>query len=238
MQRAELVNPDGWGAIFYEQNDAYVFREPRPAHDSHLANLLGQCGVESQLVISHIRKATTGPIELRNTHPFTREIRGRLHSFAFNGNVPEVFNLKLKTDRFSPLGETDGEFAFCCLLEQLFDQVKNGDWKRSASILKSFGEQLGSMGPANFLYSDSLYLYAFASQRSHADGMHPPGLHFNTRRCIEGQHPTPCVGLNIQSDTSLEQKLTLIASVPLSDETWIPFEENQLLVLENGSVVN
>jgi glutamine amidotransferase len=82
MQRAETVNPDGWGAVFYEQNDAYVFREPRPASNSKLANLLGQCGVESRLVLSHIRRATTGPIELRNTHPFTREIHGRLHTFC------------------------------------------------------------------------------------------------------------------------------------------------------------
>ena len=100
MKRAETVNPDGWGAVFYEQNDAYVFREPRPASNSKLANLLGQCGVESRLVLSHIRRATTGPIELRNTHPFTREIHGLLQSFAFNGNVPSVFDLDLTLDQF------------------------------------------------------------------------------------------------------------------------------------------
>lgn len=109
MHRARLANPDGWGAVFHEQNDAYVFREPRPANNSQLAKLLGQCGIESRLVLSHIRKATTGPIELRNTHPFTREIHGRLHSFAFNGDVPGVFNLGLTLGQFSPIGETDGE---------------------------------------------------------------------------------------------------------------------------------
>ncbi len=95
IKRADQGNPDGWGAVFYEKNDAYVFREPRPASDSRLADLLGQCGVKSQLIISHIRRATTGAIELRNTHPFTREIQGRLHSFAFNGNLPDVYDLEL-----------------------------------------------------------------------------------------------------------------------------------------------
>ena len=155
MQRAELDNPHGWKAVFYEQNDAYLFREPRPASNSQLANLLAECGIESCLVISHIRKATTGPIELRNTHPFSREIQGRLHSFAFNGNVPGVFDLGLKLTRFLPIGVTDGEYTFCWLLEQLADRVDNIDWKFSASILKSFGEQLATMGPTNFLYSDS-----------------------------------------------------------------------------------
>jgi len=238
MQRARLANPDGWGAVFYEQNDAYVFREPRPAHNSQLARLLGHCGIESSLVLSHIRKATTGPIELRNTHPFTREIHGRLHSFAFNGDVPGVFNLGLTLGQFSPIGDTDGEFAFCWFLEQLSSQVDNDDWKHTASILKSFGEQLATLGPANFLYSDSQRLYAFASKRCHSDGLHPPGLYHNTRHCDQQQHSIPCVGLSIQSVSVVAQALTLIASVPLSDETWVPFEENQLLVIENGEILS
>ena len=238
MQRAETVNPDGWGAVFYEQNDAYVFREPRPANNSRLANLIGQCGVESRLVLSHIRRATTGPIELRNTHPFTREIHGRLHSFAFNGNVPSVFDLDLTLDQFCPIGETDGEYAFCWLLEQLTSQDDNGDWKHTASIVKSLGEQLAAMGPANFLFSDSRRLYAFASQRRHTDGLRPPGLFYNTRHCDQKRSRIPCVGLSIQLGSSVAQQLTLITSVPLSDETWIPFGENQLLVIENGQILN
>jgi predicted glutamine amidotransferase len=238
MQRAELSNPHGWGAVFYEQNDAYVFREPRPASNSKLANLLAECGIESHLVISHIRKATSGAIELRNTHPFTREIDGRLHSFAFNGDVPGVFDLGLELTRFFPMGVTDGEYAFCWILEQLTSQVDAIDWKRSASILKSFGQQLAAMGPANFLYSDSQYLYAFASRRTHSDGIHPPGLHYIIRQCDQQQHAIPCVGLNVKSTVNTTQKLVLIASVPLSEEAWLPFEENQLLVIEKGLILN
>jgi glutamine amidotransferase len=237
MQRAELSNPHGWGTVYYEQNDAYLFREPRPANDSRLADLLARCGIESHLVLSHIRKATTGPVELRNTHPFMREVNGRMHSFAFNGNVPGVFDLGLALNRFFPIGETDAEFAFCGLLEQLISEAENIGWKRSASILKSFGDRLASLGPANFLYSDSLYLYAYSSRRTHADGVHPPGLHYITRQCDQEQHSIPCVGLNVKATVNTKQKLTLIASVPLSDEAWMPFAENQLLVLEKGQVL-
>jgi predicted glutamine amidotransferase len=145
--RADRGNPDGWGAVFYEKNDAYVFREPRPASDSRLASLLGQCGVESHLIISHIRRATTGSIELKNTHSFTREIQGRLHSFAFNGNVHDVFELELLMDRFSPIGETDGEFAFSWILEQLMIEAVDGNWKDTAAVQQSCGTQLVEMGP-------------------------------------------------------------------------------------------
>ncbi len=238
MQRAELFNPDGWGAVFYEKNDAYVFREPEPANNSTLANFLAESGIASHLVLSHIRRATTGSIELRNTHPFMREFNGCMHSFAFNGNVPGVFDLGLELNRFSPIGETDAEVAFCWLLEQFNSEVDKLNLKRTVSILKSFGDQLAAMGPANFLYSDSLYLYAYSSRRSHADGMHPPGLHYISRQCDQEHNSLPCVGLNVKTTVDIVQELTLIASVPLSDETWTPFAENQLLVLEKGRILN
>ena len=38
--------------------------------------------------------------------------------------------------------------------------------------------------------------------------------------------------------SSMTQQFTLVASVPLSNESWIPFEENQLLVIKNGQIRN
>ena len=238
MERAETVNPDGWGAVFYEKNDAYVFREPRPGSTSRLAGLLGVCGVDSSLAIAHIRKATGSAVELRNTHPFTREIHGRLHSFAFNGDVPDVFDLDLISDQYLPIGETDGEYAFCWLLQQFANSDVDDDWRRMASSLHSLGCQLADMGPANFLYSDSLRLYAFASRRRRRDGEYPPGLYHLCRHCDPQRESIPCVGLSVEPSAQTEQKLTLTASVPLSDEDWVPFESNQLLVIENGRILN
>ncbi len=250
---ASIANPDGWGAVFYEKNDAYVFREPRPASNSQLADLLTCSGIESNLVLAHIRKATGGEIELRNTHPFTREMKGRLHSFAFNGDVPDVFNIDLVTEQFLPIGDTDGEHAFCYLLEQLTQNAVDGDWIQTASIVESIGCQLAGKGPANFLYSDSLRLYAFASRRRHDDGEYPPGLYYLSRSCNQQQSMIPGIGLQVklhQMSEKIEQgkkefaqekpnqEIVLLASLPLSDEDWTPFEENQLLVVENGRLLN
>lgn len=234
LARAKTVNPHGWGTVYYEGRDAYVFREPRPGSDSQLAKILGQCGISSQLVISHIRKATSGGIALKNTHPFTREIDGRLHSFAFNGDIPSVFDLRLETKRFLPIGDSDAEHAYCWLLNQLADDKAINDEQHKAQVLRTFGCQLAEMGPANFLYSDSRRLYAFASRRRHPDGEYPPGLHMLERQCDQPAMTAPCVGLNIESTSKKSQAITLVASIPLSDEDWRPFRENELVILENG----
>ena len=68
--------------------------------------------------------------------------------------------------------------------------------------------------------------------------MRRPGLHYIIRQCDQEPHAIRCVGLNVKSTVNTPQKLTLIASVPLSDEAWLPFAENQLLVIEKGLILN
>ena len=79
---------------------------------------------------------------------------------------------------------------------------------------------------------------AYVFRRSHADGVHPPGLHYTSRQCDQKINSLPCIGLNAKMTMSKPQTLTLIASVPLSDEAWTPIAENKLLVLENGCILN
>jgi len=237
LERACHANPDGWGAVFYRDEDAYVFREPRPGGDSQLAAILANCGIPSHLIISHIRKATQGDISIRNTHPFTRELGGRRHSFAFNGDVPAAYDLKLQSDRFLPIGTSDAEYAYCYLLNLLAAAGGTDDVSRTASILQSFGLQLSAMGPANFLYSDSQRLYAFSSRRRHPDGEYPPGMHMLTRQCHQAPLSVSCVGLKVSPTVELAQQIVLLSSVPLSEEGWSPLAENQLMVVENGGVL-
>ena len=235
MERAKSVNPDGWGSVFYRGADAYVFREPRPGGGSPLAENLSQCGIPSQIIISHIRKATQGEVSLRNTHPFTRELHGKINSFAFNGDVPDAFDLKLQSDRYTPIGTSDAEHAYCYLLN-LLAAGDTHDTDRTASILHTFGKQLAGMGPANFLYSDSQCLYVFASRRRHPDGEYPPGVYLLARQCSQTPVSIPYDGLKVESSNTLPQEIALFSSVPLSDESWIPMEENQLVTVKDGQI--
>ena len=70
---------DGWGVAFYEGRDANLIRESSAAADSVLMSTLREYRVASETVLAHIRRASFGPVELRNTYPFRRELRGWVH---------------------------------------------------------------------------------------------------------------------------------------------------------------
>jgi predicted glutamine amidotransferase len=81
---------DGWGVAFYESPDANLIRESSAAADSTLMSTLRAYRVASEIVLAHIRRASFGPVELRNTHPFRRELRGWVHCLAHNGDLPGI----------------------------------------------------------------------------------------------------------------------------------------------------
>lgn len=152
--------------------------------------------------------------------------------------MPAVYDLPLPSDRFKPIGDSDAEYAYCYLLNLLAAADAVDDLQKTASIMYQFGLQLSAMGPANFLYSDSRRLYAFASRRRYPDKQeYPPGMYLLSRQCEQLPAAIEHQGLRVQSTTLTPQEITLLSSVPLSDEDWIPLPENQLLVLQDGHVI-
>lgn len=111
---------DGWGVAFYQDTDVALFREPAAAADSPLVRFLETEGPATHLAISHIRHATQGGVCLANTQPFVRELGGRAHVFAHNGDLAGIFRCDaLALGSHRPVGQTDSEHAFCALLERL-----------------------------------------------------------------------------------------------------------------------
>ena len=94
-----------------------LFVDNQSAVESPIAELVRNYPIKSRNVIAHIRKATQGKITLENSHPFSRELWGRQWIFAHNGDLHD-FQPEL-AGRFTPVGNTDSELAFCYLLEQL-----------------------------------------------------------------------------------------------------------------------
>jgi predicted glutamine amidotransferase len=122
---------DGWGVAFYEGPDANLIRESSAAASSELMLTLRGYRVASEIVLAHIRRASFGPVELRNTHPFRREIFGRVHSFAHNGDLPgleQQFDLEPESIS-TPVGNTDSEYAFCLLMQRMSHL-----WKKPGAI--------------------------------------------------------------------------------------------------------
>ena len=81
---------DGWGIAYYEDFDARLIREVESASGSEWIRFIRSHRLKSHIVVSHIRKATQGDRSLKNTQPFSRELGGRVHLFAHNGDLPDV----------------------------------------------------------------------------------------------------------------------------------------------------
>ena len=237
---ADGRNHDGWGAAFYQDRDVALFREPGAAGDSPLVRFLETHGPSTMLAISHIRRATRGPTTLANTQPFARELAGRMHVFAHNGDLPGIENsMSLVFDRYRPLGTTDSEHAYCALLERIHELWGSSDMApsldRRIAVVAQFAADLRRLGPANFLYADGDTLFAHGHRRIQASGqIVPPGLFLLTRQCAHADEAVHAHGVSVAPGF---QQVVLIASVPLTDEKWRPLSEGELVVASAGRLL-
>ncbi len=183
---------------------------------------------------------------LENTQPFERELGARIHTFAHNGHLPDVTgDAKYHSPYFRPVGNTDSETVFCYLLERMRDLWEGSaapDFELRWQVFRDVCAELRSHGPANFLYSDSDYLFAHGNQRTQDDGeRRPPGLHWLCRQCSRkhdsGLASDAIAVKNAVLADSDRQSVVLIASVPLTDEHWEAMADGEMLAARRGEIV-
>jgi glutamine amidotransferase len=216
-----------------------IIKEPAPAGGSQWVNFIERHGVASPLVIAHVRHASVGSRAFSNTHPFARELGGCMHVFAHNGTLPELRQLPLQSRAYRPVGSTDSEHAFCLLLERLAplwgDAGRPSVRERRVAVAR-FAADMAALGPANFLYSDGELLFAHGHRRPKADGrVEPPGLYFIERKELPPPS-TSWLASGVRLGEPVEP-VAIVASVPLTDEAWLPLEEGELLVLSRGRLL-
>jgi predicted glutamine amidotransferase len=112
-------NADGWGLAWYPDRALAMVKQPLRWSAQQTQFLDNYPGLLSSIYVAHVRQRTTGSIPTHaDTHPFGRELGGRDYCFAHNGTVAGEF-WKIPLGRFHPVGQTDSEFLFCLLLEEL-----------------------------------------------------------------------------------------------------------------------
>jgi glutamine amidotransferase len=235
-------NKDGWGIAYYEEGDVRLIKDTNQASTSPWVRFVEDQGLVSATVISHIRYATTGNVALYNTHPFSRELGGRMHVFAHNGVVDAIMaDTRFPLDHFHPVGQTDSEYAFCALLTRLRD-MWHGDGavpaleERMAAIAR-FAAELRELGRANFLYADGDALFVHSHQRLGSDGAVQPGLHLLHHAIHTPGDDVEGGGVSVSSEHD-DQAIAMLASVPLTDDDWEPLGEGTLLALRSGQIVS
>lgn len=232
---------DGWGIAYYSQGDVKLVREPLPASDSACVRYIQDRPFASQLVISHIRRATQGAPTLSNCQPFVRELGGRMHVFAHNGDLDQRQLTALPLHSYRPIGVTDSEYAFCVLLGRLAELWLSAQGVPSLAerqfIVAAFAAEIRAFGPANFLYADGDALFVHAHKRMRQpEGSWLPGLHVICRHCSGAGSGLHADGLSL-SASDADQHVVLAASVPLTAEDgWRALREGEIIVVRDGKI--
>ena len=234
------LHGDGWGVAFYEGgNDVRLIKDSGEAKDSVWVDFIKEQEIHSHVVIAHIRKATVGEVSYRNTHPFTRELKGRMHTFAHNGTFKDIQqNPKYHTEFYRPVGSTDSEHAFCVLMDRMRSLWSDfgvlPPLKERLLVVDQFASEMRELGAANFLYSDGDTLFGHGHHRHNplTDKLEWPGLHY--LHCADKM-----TGLENSSQSGISLKgegheVTLFASVPLSQGDWRPLKEGEVLAVTLG----
>lgn len=228
-QRAGITadHADGFGIAFFEDKACRLFVDNQSAVDSPLAELVRNYPIKSRNVIAHIRKATQGQITLENSHPFVRELWGRQWIFAHNGDLHH-FSPTL-TGRFSPVGSTDSELAFCYLLDQLVQAFGYSPPTLSQifDLLAQVAPQVAEYGTFNFCLSNGQALFAYATSKLNWLVREYPFQHAQLKDID--------MELDFSQVTTADDRVAVITTEPLTcNEQWTAFAEGELILFEHG----
>jgi predicted glutamine amidotransferase len=238
------LHGDGWGVAFYEGKDVRLIKDAGEAKGSEWVDFIKHQEIHSHDVIAHIRKSTVGSVSYSNTHPFVRELRGRMHTFAHNGTFVDIQSRSdYRTRKYRPVGSTDSEHAFCVLMDRLDDLWNHYEeeippLEHRLEFISTFAEDLRKLGPTNFLYSDGDTLFAHGHHRHNplTDQLEWPGLHYLNLVCDPKEHDFTLSSKNGIAMKGKNHIITLFASVPLSEGDWHPLKEGEVIAVTKGRI--
>jgi predicted glutamine amidotransferase len=129
--------PLSWGIGFYQGGDVLLRR--RPNDDRTSLDVAGLAkDLRSDLIVGHVRSATTGSSRTENTHPF----RYREWLFAHTGSIDSYSQIRARLLESIPeflrkdiRGDTDSEVLFHVVLSFLHDSGRLHDGGADARTL-------------------------------------------------------------------------------------------------------
>lgn len=144
-------HPHGWGMACWEKGDRFSAKEPVRAKESrYLKYILNSC-VIAKLAIGHIRFATRGKQAMKNTHPFSRVIKGKQWYLIHNGTLDIK---KMPEPMYKAYGQTDSERILCLLASVI----------NSGGGVVDFEElitDLSPLGKMNIMFTCGRELYVY-----------------------------------------------------------------------------
>jgi predicted glutamine amidotransferase len=118
LSRQSHREPDGTGLGYFEGERARVIKQPIAAYRDAAFAREAQT-VASTTFVAHVRFASTGGLELRNTHPFEQHNRVFAHNGVIGG-LPQL-ERQLGGARRLVAGDTDSERFFALITKSVDD---------------------------------------------------------------------------------------------------------------------
>jgi predicted glutamine amidotransferase len=212
-------DPDGTGLGWFDsERRPHISKQPLAAYgDARFAREARE--VSSNTFLAHVRYATTGALNVLNTHPF--EQRGRL--FAHNGVVGDLPALEahLGEDMGLVKGDTDSERYFALITREI--AAAEDDVGAGIAAACSWVAQNLPLVSINFVLAtaDGLWALRYPDKDTLYLLERPPG---------EPLERTSSLGSRVHCDAGAERPLVLLASEPLDgDPRWQPLAVGELL---------
>jgi predicted glutamine amidotransferase len=211
--------PDGTGLGWFDNAGApHISKQPVAAfEDPDFARRAHE--VESTTFVAHIRFASTGALERRNTHPF--EQAGRL--FAHNGVLEDLPVLEAHLGNASQLvhGDTDSERLFALITRET--EAHQGDVAAGITSACSWVAANLPLLSINFVLATATELWALRYPETHELYVleHPPGARLSHDSSL---------GTRVDSEHGRDHPLVTIASEPMDQEPgWRALASGELL---------
>ena len=218
-------NPDGTGLGWFDADDVpHVDKQPLAAYeDEQFAREAKEC--ISETFLAHVRYASTGGLDVRNTHPF--EQHGRL--FAHNGVLTGLDRLTAELGDYAGLvtGDTDSERLFA-LITKCVDE-HGGDVTAGLTAAVQWVADTLPVYAINLILTTPTELWALRYPETHE-------LYFLNRGAggTHGHrhldHASPSGRIRARSGDLAEQPAVIVASERMDEDAgWKPLESGQLL---------
>ncbi len=211
--------PDGTGLGWFDANGKPVVRKQALAAYEDRAFAREAHEISSRTFVAHIRFASTGAVELRNTHPFQQH--GRL--FAHNGVLEDLPKLEAHLGAARELveGDTDSERLFALITHEI--EAHDGDIGQGIEAACSWVAEHLPLLAINFVLATADGVWSLRYPETHE-------LHMLERAPGQALAHTSSFGSRIRSEHGANRPLVVIASEPMDDDPhWRALRSGELV---------
>jgi predicted glutamine amidotransferase len=215
--------PDGTGLGWFDEHGTAHMRKQAIAAYGDMEFGREAREISSSTFLAHIRFASTGSLELRNTHPFEQE--GRL--FAHNGVIEDLQTLDAHLGDTLDLvqGDTDSERLFALITREI--TIHRGDIAAGITAACQWVAANLPLLAINLILTTEEGLWALRYPATHE-------LHLLERPAGRTLENSSSLGTRVHSEQGAAQPLVVIASERMDeDPRWRALEAGELVHVDH-----